>query len=95
MNELIDLFLEHAPPVLQSVRLAVSNGNSTELRAQAHRLKVFCANLGANRLITHCADLEKRGLEGRLEGAAELLSRCEIEFIAVTSDLTKKWKRAG
>ena len=76
-GKIIGLYLESSPGLLRQIRDAVAGEDGDALRQAAHSLKSSSANLGAKRLAAVCKELEQRGRERRLEGAAELLRELE------------------
>jgi signal transduction histidine kinase/CheY-like chemotaxis protein/HPt (histidine-containing phosphotransfer) domain-containing protein len=83
VRQLLGLFQSEVPRQLASMAAAVASGDAGQLRATAHSVKGAAANLGALELSRLCADLEKLGRAGTVEGAAELLPRLEPAFQAV------------
>ncbi|MCB1042055.1 MAG: Hpt domain-containing protein [Acidobacteria bacterium] len=58
-DELIDVFLSHAPEVIADLVCSVDIHNYTQMRFLAHRLKGEALFLGANRLAKVCGELEE------------------------------------
>jgi signal transduction histidine kinase/DNA-binding response OmpR family regulator/HPt (histidine-containing phosphotransfer) domain-containing protein len=79
-KDLLDLFRADAPPLLQSMRDAAGRGDARKLRESAHTLKGGAANLGARAMAAVCAELEKQGREGNVEGAEPLLAQLDRHF---------------
>lgn len=73
LRKIIGLYIESAPAQIERMRDAVAAGDSEALRQAAHTLKSSSANLGATRLADLCKELEQRGRDRRLDGAAALL----------------------
>lgn len=73
IKELLALFRADMPPLLESMRVAVKEGDPKKLRESAHSLKGGAANLGAKHLAHLCAELEKKGRDGILAGVDEQL----------------------
>jgi HPt (histidine-containing phosphotransfer) domain-containing protein len=69
MGAIIDLFLTHAPDLLDAIELSIADSNATALRATAHTMKGAAANLGAARVADAAATLERIGLDGRFDTA--------------------------
>jgi signal transduction histidine kinase/CheY-like chemotaxis protein/pSer/pThr/pTyr-binding forkhead associated (FHA) protein/HPt (histidine-containing phosphotransfer) domain-containing protein len=82
--ELIVLYLEDSPRLLEIVREAVSTDDSESLRHSAHTLRSSSANLGAVNLSKICKELENLGRSGTTTGAAEQLEQLEVEYKRVT-----------
>jgi HPt (histidine-containing phosphotransfer) domain-containing protein len=83
--ELIDSFLETAPPLLARLHHGVAQGNAAEVRAAAHTIKSSSQDFGATRLAELCQTLEDMGKASRLTGAAELAAQVEAEYRQVKS----------
>lgn len=78
--ELIDSFLETAPPLLARLNQGVITGNAADVRAAAHTIKSSSKDFGATLLAELCQELEDMGKAGALAGAAELAARVEVEY---------------
>ena len=78
--ELIDSFLEEAPPLLSKMRAALDNGDSAGLRLTAHTLKSSGNDFGASEFARLCAELEDLGRDGRLDGTATLVEQIAAEY---------------
>jgi PAS domain S-box-containing protein len=76
-GRLSELFLTHAEASLLALREANAAGDHERLRAEAHRLKGSCLNLGADVMRRACADLEAMAVGGDLSGAPPLLDGLE------------------
>jgi signal transduction histidine kinase/CheY-like chemotaxis protein/HPt (histidine-containing phosphotransfer) domain-containing protein len=87
LAELIESFLEDAPVLLADLRQALEEGNAPGVRMHAHSLKSNSADFGATRLNVLCKELEQRGRNEELEGAAALLAEAEHEFARVREAL--------
>ena len=61
--ELIDSFLEEAPPLLARMHEALENGNSDGLRLTSHTLKSSGFDFGATAFAQLCAELEELSRE--------------------------------
>jgi CheY-like chemotaxis protein len=80
LGELIDSFLEEAPPLVDTLRQALEQGDAAELRRAAHTIKSSSNDFGATTLAELCQELETMGKAGTLDGAAELVTRVEKEY---------------
>jgi HPt (histidine-containing phosphotransfer) domain-containing protein len=58
VDQLLDLFLQSTPPLLDELRVAVDGDAGEELRRAAHKLKGSCQNIGATFMATLCRQLE-------------------------------------
>ena len=80
LEELIELFLEDAPPQIAALWEAVDAGNAQVVERIAHTLKGSSGNMGATRMAAICSDLEDVGASSALYKAPELLKQLEEEF---------------
>ncbi len=91
--DLIDLFLEHVPQQLGTLKTSSQKGDAVTIFRSAHDLKSSSANLGATRLSEHCKVLETIGRAGTTEGSTEAIKRIETEFVQVKSILQLEAKK--
>ena len=66
LAELRDLFLEHAPPLFDSILAAIGSQDLAVVARDGHSLKGACATYGAPRLAMVCKVLELSAKEGDL-----------------------------
>jgi len=92
LGKIIGLYLESSPGLLRQIRDAVAGEDGDALRQAAHSLKSSSANLGAKRLAAVCKELEQRGRERRLEGAAELLRELEAHHARAREALLEEMR---
>jgi two-component system sensor histidine kinase/response regulator len=59
VEQLIALFVDSTPPLLQELRAAAEDGDGETVRRAAHKLKGSCQNIGASALAAQAARLEK------------------------------------
>jgi len=85
--ELIDSFLEEAPPLLARMQAALENGDSDGLRLTSHTLKSSGFDFGATAFAHLCAELEELSRNGRLDGTPELVEQIVTEYERVRSAL--------
>jgi len=81
--EIIDLFLQQTPDLLQSLKEAFGEKDLESVGTTAHMLKGSCANLGAEQLAEWCSELEAMASQGTLPSAGKLPVQLEHEFAAV------------
>ncbi len=89
ITELIDLYFNTAPSLLEKISVAIQQGEARALYLAAHTLRPASAYLGAMSLAALCAELETLGQTGQLEGAAAKLAELEAEFNRVKVALTR------
>jgi CheY-like chemotaxis protein len=86
---LIDGFLEKAPGMLERLRRFLENGDSSDLRREAHTLKSNSGYFGAMALVEAARELEKAAKSKELEGAGMMLERVATEFARAREALEK------
>ncbi len=79
-NEILALFLEHAPKQMATLKQALDTNDAARLEQQAHTIKGAAANVGAGRMRDCAARLEDAGREQKLENATETFGELEDEF---------------
>lgn len=84
-GELVDLFAESIPELLQQARSNLHDPENFSLAA--HTMKGSCANFGAMRMVSLCAELETLGRAGQTDGAGELVAAIEQESENVRREL--------
>ncbi|HJZ46353.1 MAG TPA: ATP-binding protein [Roseiflexaceae bacterium] len=90
LAELIDSFLETAPPLLARLEQGLAQGSPAEVRVAAHTLKSSGKDFGATSLAELCQTLEDRGKADALAGAAELVARVAAEYQRVKAALERE-----
>jgi len=75
LRELIDLFLDNAPPRILQIRNFSTD--AAKLAFHAHALKSMSLNLGCKRVVEFAQKLEDLGRSGSVQGAAELIQDLE------------------
>lgn len=80
LNQLAALFAQESPGLIAAMRQAVADGDADALRSAAHNLKGSSNNLGAKRLGTLCASLEKIARSGSTQIDSLLLDELEQEY---------------
>ena len=85
--EIVVLFLEDAPQLLDRVREGLEQQNQAELERAAHSLKGLSVNFDAKRLSSAAASVEQHARENDLERAAACYPNLEQEFRRLKDDL--------
>jgi HPt (histidine-containing phosphotransfer) domain-containing protein len=78
--QLIELYLEDAPSLLEAMDKAVTQTNAAQLQTAAHTLKSSSASLGAISLSNLCEQLEILGQTGTIVGAQEIITQVQSEY---------------
>jgi PAS domain S-box-containing protein len=92
LTEVIDIFLENTPPLLQQLKAAVMNQDIRSFQRLAHKLKGSSSNLGAKSMAKFCESLEKLGLKSQVDGSEQLVTQLETEFEHVKHALENEWR---
>lgn len=87
LAELIDLYLENPPQLLQAIRSATSHKDPSAMQRAAHTFNFSTATLGARVLCGLCNELEALARSEMLEDAIEKLSQVEVEYKRVEAAL--------
>ena len=90
VQELVEAFQFETPPLLETLRQAIAEEQSEQLKRAAHNLKGSSNNLGARTMAALSADLETIGKKGTVEGAAGLVTRLEQEYHRVCQALARE-----
>ena len=84
VRELVDTFLEEAPPMLAALRAALATGTAEAFRRTAHSLKSNANTFGALGLAAQARDLE---LQGVAAASPATLDALDAEFARVAAAL--------
>ncbi len=80
LQRVIRLYLESAPQLMETIRIALADGNAQALGDPAHSLKSSSANLGATALFELCRQMEAAGRENLLDDAETLLEQLDSSY---------------
>jgi len=80
VKNIIDLYLQHTPELINEIRQAVNEENNELLFQAAHSLKSSSGNLGAQRLQNTAKLLEQFGRDKRIEDAKGLTATLDATF---------------
>ena len=84
VQEMIAVYLRTAPTLLDSIRQAVTQGDSQKLRQAAHTLKGNSAMIGTSQVAKWSRQLEDLGRTGNLADASQVLTQLEDAFEQTT-----------
>ena len=90
--EVIEVFNEDAPKLLQDMQHALTTHDADLFRRAAHSLKSNSAEFGAVKLSEMAQELEMMGKEGRLAEVSEKVARAEAEYEIVKEALQELTK---
>jgi two-component system, sensor histidine kinase and response regulator len=80
LNSMIELYLQHSPPLLTAIELAAASGQVEALQEALHTFKSSTANLGGLRLATLTKECEVLAREGGIAKAAPTVQRIRREY---------------
>jgi len=80
LSELRDLFLEHAPPLYDSMCQAMTAHDLEGIARDAHSLKGACATYAAQRIAMVCKVIEVAAKAGDWDEVSSLKSQFVAEF---------------
>jgi two-component system, sensor histidine kinase and response regulator len=80
LNSMIELYLQHSPPLITAIELAVASGQVEALQEALHSFKSSTANLGGLRLATLTKECEVLVREGGIAKAAPTVQRLRREY---------------
>jgi signal transduction histidine kinase/CheY-like chemotaxis protein len=80
LAQLIELYLEETPSLLQLMDAAVTQSDATTMKQSAHTLKSSSASLGAITLSKLFEQLESLGNSQTTAGAREIMAQVESEY---------------
>ncbi len=80
MNEIVELFLSHAPTEIAGLRRAVRDGATADVARIAHGLRSSAFNVGATRLYERAAVIERTARAAEPDGLADQLADVEGAF---------------
>jgi HPt (histidine-containing phosphotransfer) domain-containing protein len=88
VGEIIDMYIEDRPKILEDLERALGKGDAATLELEAHRLRSTLATLAADRAADLARGLEQMGREGDLSGAdgvfealREEIGRAEVALL--------------
>jgi HPt (histidine-containing phosphotransfer) domain-containing protein len=89
VTELIDTFLEEAPPMIEALRESLADGQADAFRRAAHSLKSNAGTFGALTLAAMARELELNGIDAaRASGALAPLADHYAQVAALARCLT-------
>ena len=90
LAEMVQLFVDDAPRLLDAMNLALQQGDMTALERLAHSLKGAASNLSASVTMSAASQLEKEANRGNAEASKACFSNLEnalLQLLPVLSDL--------
>lgn len=87
--EIIDLYKEQYPQILDNIKVTYSNNDLEGLSKASHALKGASLNIGAKELASVCKELELNSKNGINEGLDTLISQIEDLYILTIKEIEK------
>jgi two-component system, sensor histidine kinase and response regulator len=87
LEEIIGLFLEDSPKLIESIRKALADGDTNAAYRGAHTLKGSAGNFDAHEAVALAQRLEARAREGNLDSARDAFASLEQEMNMVHANL--------
>ena len=88
--ELVEIFLEQWPQMMDEIEQGVARADHTTLRRAAHTLKGSAAIFGAERVTSVSETLSDMGKKQQLDGADEALRKLQDEMDRLVPELESK-----
>lgn len=80
LKEMVRLFLDMFPELLDSIDRAIKEGDTEELRQNAHTLKSAAGSIGANRVFSAAYNLEQAGRKNEIESAIKKFGELKVRL---------------
>jgi signal transduction histidine kinase/DNA-binding response OmpR family regulator/HPt (histidine-containing phosphotransfer) domain-containing protein len=80
LDSMIELYLQHSPPLINAIEVAAASGQVEALQEALHTFKSSTANLGGLRLATLTKECEVLVREGGIPKAAPTVQRIRREY---------------
>ncbi len=93
LRELIAIFHQEMPPLVEAIRRAAASGDAAGLIHPAHTLRGSAGNLGADRLAAICGQLEGLAREGAEKSVTNLVAELTREVAEVERVLEQEAQR--
>jgi two-component system sensor histidine kinase/response regulator len=87
ISELVQIFLEDAPQLVEELGAAVSRGDAAQVHRSAHSLKGSASNFSAGPVVESALRLELMGKSGNLADAPSEFRILEANLLDLERDL--------
>ncbi|MFL6247686.1 MAG: response regulator [Vicinamibacterales bacterium] len=95
LEGLVKTFRQDVPSRIDALRAAAASGDSQDLALAAHALKSSSGSVGAKRMYSVAAALERDAIGGRLDGASASIEQLAAEFPRVIAAYNGIIRRSG
>jgi len=92
-SRIIDVYRENSAELIEAISEALRLGDQETIRLSAHALKSSSGNVGADRLVEMCRNIEIAARDNELENILERLMAVKLEHIQVLDALTE-WRQS-
>lgn len=92
LNDLLSLYLQHAPVSYEKIKTALREGDSKTLKDETHRLKANSGSLGAMDFYKICNELETFARLAKMDDAMKLkdiFEKSYADVVKAVSDLRR------
>jgi HPt (histidine-containing phosphotransfer) domain-containing protein len=93
LAEVLEMFLQEVPARIDRLRIAWGAGNIQEVHRVAHSLKGSAGNIGAQRLLAVCRQLDNRDAPADPAATAALVGALDVEFGKVEAEIRQLLKQ--
>jgi HPt (histidine-containing phosphotransfer) domain-containing protein len=94
-SEIIEMFLQECPKLLEGVRQAAEQHNAPLLERAAHALKGSVGDIAAPQAFDVARTLEQKAREGKIKDAGVMLKSLEAALHRLVSELRHQVKKAA
>jgi CheY-like chemotaxis protein/HPt (histidine-containing phosphotransfer) domain-containing protein len=95
LNSMIDLYLQHSPPLMSAIETSTAQAQVEPLLAALHAFKSSTANLGGVRLATLTKECEVLVREGGIDQAAATVQKIRREYQEFCNALMRERSRSA
>ena len=86
---LVQSFQRDGEQRLTTLRSALESGDADAVRRQAHSFKGSSGNLGAQRVMSLCLNIEQHAAAGELDAVPPLLEELDAQFLLACNALNE------
>jgi two-component system, sensor histidine kinase and response regulator len=94
LTELVGLFLEQAPQLIEAMRKALQRGDMQELGRSAHSMKGAASNFLAHGTVSAASRLENDAKNGDAESVKASLATLEVDVECLLPELANLCQRS-
>jgi HPt (histidine-containing phosphotransfer) domain-containing protein len=91
-NRVIGVYQNNSSELIESIADALEESDGNKIRTSAHALKSSSGNVGAERLVGMCREIEFAAKDNNMKGMLDRLTSVRLEHDKVLSELDR-WSR--